>query len=167
MKLALDKNNPEAFIEKLTAVTRNQKILFMCLGTDKITGDSLGCRVGSSLESLGYKVIGTLNEPLHASNIVTRVKQINKKDFDLLIAIDSSLGSAENVGNVYLLDQPLRPGAAVMKSLPKIGDYSMIGVVGASSFWEGYNTLRDIQKSFILEIVDSIVYVIKEAVRIP
>jgi hypothetical protein len=43
---------------------------FICIGTDRSSGDSLGPFVGTYLNEMGYKnVYGTLDEPVHAMNL--------------------------------------------------------------------------------------------------
>ena len=53
------------------------KIVFVCIGSDRITGDSLGPLVGHQLSRYHWKniyVYGTLNEPVHALNLETTLE---------------------------------------------------------------------------------------------
>ena len=53
--------------------------MFLCIGTDRSTGDSLGPLVGHKLRrrSLrGAAVIGTLDKPVHAMNLELYVRYI-------------------------------------------------------------------------------------------
>jgi hypothetical protein len=46
-------------------VLDSKDLMFLCIGTDRSTGDSLGPLVGTMLEEAGYPhVIGTLQYPL-------------------------------------------------------------------------------------------------------
>ena len=47
-------------------------VIFLCIGTDRSTGDSLGPLVGHKLRKYRLKkaaVIGTLDKPVHAMNL--------------------------------------------------------------------------------------------------
>lgn len=51
---------------------RKNKVLVLCIGTDRSTGDSLGPLIGYQLRQRGLKhihVVGTLNKPVHAMNL--------------------------------------------------------------------------------------------------
>lgn len=61
----------------------------------------------------------------------------------LVIAVDASLGSAKRVGSVGVCQGALAPGSALGKSLPRIGDVSISGIVAEFSpvpFLELQNT---------------------------
>lgn len=57
-------------------IRRNKKdwseIVFLCIGSDRVTGDCLGPYVGYRLSQYqlpGISVYGTLNQPVHAVNL--------------------------------------------------------------------------------------------------
>lgn len=55
---------------------KETEILFLCIGTDRSTGDSLGPLIGYKLREKGMKnarVLGTLEEPVHAGRTWSRV----------------------------------------------------------------------------------------------
>ena len=52
---------------------RKTEILFLCIGTDRSTGDSLGPLIGYKLKEKGMRnarVLGTLEEPVHEPGAV-------------------------------------------------------------------------------------------------
>ena len=52
---------------------QNRPIIFVCIGTDRSTGDSLGPLVGYKLKYLSKNniyIYGTLENPIHAKNMV-------------------------------------------------------------------------------------------------
>ena len=54
----------------------------MCIGTDRSTGDSLGPLIGYKLREKGMKnarVLGTLEEPVHAMNLEPCMEQLREK----------------------------------------------------------------------------------------
>jgi putative sporulation protein YyaC len=108
--------------------------IFVCIGTDRATGDCLGPYVGMLLESMGYNVRGTLDNPVHASNLVHIID--NLPTDKTIIAIDAALGKEHEIGNIGIRNGSISPGADVGKLLPSIGDISIIGVVNVAGFME-------------------------------
>jgi len=162
MNTTLDKNNPKEFINTLKNITYNKKVLFACVGTDRSTGDSLGCLTGSFLKELGYNVVGTLDNPLHAENLIGKVAKINKMHVDLVIVIDACLGKMENISKIRLENCPLKAGTAVGKDLIEFGDYSLTGVVNIGGFME-FHILQNTRLSVVMNMSKFIVNIIKIA----
>ena len=126
-----------SFIHRLRQLTQEKKIVSACIGTDRSTGDCLGPLVGTSLKKLGYSVVGTLEEPLHAQNLMGKLEYVQKKiKPDLIIAIDACLGRIDSIGTIILEEAPARPGAGVHKELPPVGDISIMGIVNLGGFCE-------------------------------
>jgi putative sporulation protein YyaC len=146
-------------------VPSHRPVLFICVGTDRSTGDSLGPIVGSRLKALGYDVLGTIHEPVHAMNIPA-VLEVVKHHFPnhFVVGIDAALGRLPRVGKVGVSSNPLRPGAGVNKQLPKVGDVSIHGVVNVSGFME-YYVLQNTRLSVVLDLADEIVAQCIEAVN--
>ena len=78
---------------------QDKDIVFVCIGSDCSTGDSLGPLVGTRLKELGFEnVYGTVKHPIHALNIKQRLKEIEEKHPNrFVIAIDASIGSSEKL----------------------------------------------------------------------
>ena len=110
----------------------------VCIGTDRSTGDALGPLVGSYLRRWAphLRVFGTLEEPVHATNLADTLGRLQHGPVGFVLAVDACLGRAENVGYVTLKAGPLRPGTGVRKSLPEVGDAHLIGVVNVGGFME-------------------------------
>ena len=111
---------------------KKDEIIFACVGTDRSTGDSFGPIVGTSLKSLGYHVVGTLEKPLHAENLKERVDGEILPD-KFVIAIDAVVGRPDSVGDIIAKMAPLYPGKGVGKDLGRVGDAVIKGVVCTSS----------------------------------
>ncbi|MEW9701174.1 spore protease YyaC [Paenibacillus sp. SI8] len=106
------------------------RVAFVCIGTDRSTGDALGPLVGSGLKEAGYPhVIGTLEAPCDASNLTERLQEIPLGC--VVIAIDACLGQKLSVGLYQVSNQPLAPGKSVGKVLPQVGDYTIAAIVNA------------------------------------
>ena len=64
--------NLNQLIAEAMAEKQKAGVIFLCIGTDRSTGDSLGPLVGHKLRKCRLKkaaVIGTLDKPVHAMNL--------------------------------------------------------------------------------------------------
>lgn len=140
---------------RLKEAPRHDGVYFLCIGTDRSTGDSLAPLVGTALERLGYKnVIGTLDEPAHAQNLAERAARIPKSAH--VVAIDACLGRVSSVGKIIISNEPIRPGAGVGKELGKYGDTSISGVINVGGFME-YFVLQNTRLNLVMKMADRIV----------
>lgn len=108
----------------------HKPILFVCIGTPRSNGDSIGPRVGDMLMNSNYnniKVIGTMKNPIHALNLTEKLEYI-KKEYKRheIIAIDAFVSNDKEIGEIVKINGPIRPGAGLGKNLPLIGDRSII-----------------------------------------
>lgn len=129
--------------------------IIVCIGTDRSTGDALGPLTGSYLAEQvmkSFTVYGTLKNPVHAMNLEDYLALIKSQHQNpYIIAVDASLGKTAKVGSIILDKGPLRPGAAVNKNLPPVGDIHITGVVNMSGFME-YSILQNTRLSIVVEI---------------
>jgi putative sporulation protein YyaC len=137
----------------------HRAIIFVCIGSDRSTGDSLGPLVGYKLKYLSKNniyVYGTLENPIHAKNIVNTLDEINS-DFKnpYIVAIDSCLGSLNNIGKVFIQKKPLLPGLALNKQLPGVGEMSITGIVNISGSFE-FLVLQNTRLNTVMNLADSI-----------
>lgn len=111
----------------------DRELVWVCVGTDRVTGDSLGPFVGTMLTEAGVpNVYGTLDHPVHALNLAETLKRIEEAHPDAcIVGIDACLEKAKSVGSMELRDGALEPGTGVGKVLPSVGDYNIIGVVNS------------------------------------
>ena len=103
-----------------------KKLVFLCIGTDRSTGDSLGPLIGYKLKQerrRGTLVFGTLDRPVHAMNLEHYVQVLKNGYPDaLVVAVDASVGDESHVGYVTLGRGSLKPGLGVCKELHAVGD---------------------------------------------
>ncbi|MEH7334590.1 spore protease YyaC [Neobacillus drentensis] len=158
-------NLAEELLATIPKVT-SRPIVFVCIGTDRSTGDSLGPLVGTLLEEKKLKsfyVYGTLDEPIHAVNLVERLKEIHIKHVDpFIIGIDACLGRMKNVGVIQLGHGPVKPGAGVNKELPAVGDIHITGIVNVSGFMEFF-VLQNTRLNLVMKMAKTIASGIYEA----
>ena len=135
----------------------DKELVWVCVGTDRVTGDSLGPFVGTMLTEAGVpNVYGTIDHPVHALNLAETLERIEEAHPDAcIVGIDAWLGEEESVGSMELRDGAFEPGSGIGKTLPSVGDYSIIGVVTAGGFM-GYVMLRNTRLSLVIQMAKSI-----------
>ncbi|MGX9133275.1 spore protease YyaC [Rummeliibacillus sp. JY-2-4R] len=164
----VDENEIELLGLKISEIIRQSSrkysdIVFLCIGTDRYVGDSLGPLVGSMLKDSGvpFQVYGTLKEPIHAFNLKKVLKDIHKHIKNpVVISIDASIGNKEEVGYVLFKEGPLTPGTALQKILPKVGDYHFIGVINYIDPLPTSQFLNDTRLYTVMNLAKTIVKVI-------
>ena len=121
--------------ELIAVGAEHRPIVIACIGTDRSTGDALGPLVGESLLRLGATprmVLGTLRDPVHALNLDRVARRSEESDRPVIVAVDAALGPANEIGSIRVRRGGLRPGAAVGKELPAVGDLSVTAIVNVS-----------------------------------
>lgn len=124
-----------ALQKKLDKIELRRPLIFLCIGSDRVTGDSLGPLVGQQLaanRSFPKKAVvyGTLHQTVHAGNLEKTLTDIyNHYNNPYIIAIDASLGVEEHIGFVTLGDGSLQPGVGVGRNLPETGNIHITGIV--------------------------------------
>ena len=137
----------------------SRKIIILCVGSDRSTGDSLGPLIGYKLEKYhlrNVEIWGTLNNPVHAANLADKLREISEvNDNPFILAIDASLGSRDHIGFVTLANGPLKPGLGVNKQLPDVGDIHITGIVNFSGMMESL-LLQTTRLSMVMQLADTI-----------
>lgn len=136
------------------------ELVLLCIGTDRVTGDSLGPLIGYKLNRLRLDhvhVYGTLDEPVHAQNLDNTIYHIRTNHPGVpIIAIDACLGSRQHLGYITLGKGPLLPGAGVNKELTPVGDICITGIVNTSGVLE-HMLLQTTRLSVVMALADCIV----------
>ncbi|NBI29196.1 spore protease YyaC [Chengkuizengella marina] len=139
----------------LSTEVSDRKIVVLCIGSDRSTGDSLGPLVGyhlSQFNNCTFDIYGTLEEPVHAVNLNDKLSDIkNKYHNPFIIAVDACLGKLTSVGYIQVGSGPLKPGAGVNKSLPSVGNIHVTGIVNVSGFME-YFVLQNTRLNLVVEM---------------
>ena len=143
------------------------ELVFLCIGTDRVTGDCLGPFVGQKLSSYSgtvFSVYGTLFQPVHALNLTDIYQHIQTHHPNaLIIAIDASLGEKKHLGYVTIANGALHPGAAIHKQLPSVGHIHITGIVNVSGVLVQL-TLQTTRLSTVIFLADKIVQGILESI---
>ena len=141
---------------------RWSELVFLCIGSDRVTGDCLGPYIGHQLlehlntDTHGVYVYGTLKSPVHALNLSRISRQIKILHPEgLVIAVDASLGQKKHLGYVTIADGALYPGAAVQKELPPVGDIHITGIVNIAGVLEQL-TLQTTRLYTVIPLADTL-----------
>lgn len=159
-RVHIDENNASHdFANQLLDLLPKKDIVIVCIGTDRSTGDSLGPLIGSKLKESNlnfFHIYGTLEDPIHAVNLEEKLTEINEKHRDsFIIGIDACLGRSTSVGFISIADGPVKPGAAVNKNLPPVGNIHITGIVNVGGFME-YMVLQNTRLHFVIKMADKI-----------
>ena len=146
-------------LELLPLIKDKRPIVFLCIGTDRSTGDSLGPLIGHKLKFINKKgvfIYGDLESPVHAKNLTEVVNNIKATyNNPYIIAIDACLGSLSNVGKIIIDKRPIYPGSAVNKNLPPVGDLSITGIVNISGAME-FMVLQNTRLYTVMQLAEII-----------
>lgn len=152
------KDRMEARLEEIFRSARQRPPIILCIGTDRSTGDSLGPLTGTYLSRLGLPqltVLGTLDQPVHATNLAENIQYIQQAyNNPFIIAIDACLGKMDSVGHITLANGPLKPGAGVHKDLPAVGEVHLTGIVNVGGFME-YMVLQNTRLSLVWKMAET------------
>lgn len=159
-----DKHSAYEFGKQLFALTKDhmhqhRTIIFLCIGSDRATGDCLGPIIGYKLSSqpyFKYRIYGTLKNPVHAKNLSDTIQQIYATyQNPCIIAIDASLGKSSHVGYITVGEGSLKPGAGVNKELPHVGDIFITGIVNFSGLLDQM-LLQTTRLNVVMDLADFI-----------
>jgi putative sporulation protein YyaC len=135
-----------------------QTLVALCIGTDRSTGDSLGPIIGSALKRRLPRIplLGTLEDPVHAVNLRDKLLEVERSFPDpFVLAVDACLGRLDSVGKIDVGPGPLQPGAGVNKSLPRVGDAYISGIVNVGGFLE-YFVLQNTRLNVVMSLAEII-----------
>lgn len=144
-------------IYELSQLIKNyidKSTILICVGTDRCIGDSLGPIVGTLLTHKFFPlpVYGSISSPIHAINLIERVSHIKLMHPNSnILAIDACLGDESSIGEIQVRDYPLHPGKGVGKTLPHVGDTSIVGIVDCNNS-DNIFINKNIRLSFIIDM---------------
>ena len=139
-----------------------KKLVFLCIGTDRSTGDSLGPLIGYKLKQerrRGTLVFGTLDRPVHAMNLEHYVQVLKNGYPDaLVVAVDASVGDENHIGYVTLGRGALKPGLGVCKELHAVGDLFITGIVAGhyDPLMQSASCITSIRLALVMQLADCI-----------
>lgn len=138
--------------------------IFLCVGSDKVTGDAFGPLVGEKLQKLfknyyhNIQVIGTLEKPVLATDVNKVIEEIFQKYKNpCIIAIDSALSSKEQIGKIIVTDTTMQFGIGTNKKIKAVGNISIKGVVAKDYKFARYNFsgLQNTSLHLVMKLADT------------
>lgn len=141
----------------------NQEVVFLCFGSSKVIGDSIGPRVGSLLKKQrkfqNIKIFGDMNKSITAKNIFEFSEELKNK---FIIVIDSAMGKRELIGDIYISNAKTKIGRALNKNIAEIGNISIKACVCEDLLnpIKNYYELKKVDINLITKLTNKIVNII-------
>ena len=170
--MARERNLYNNFVEDFARVICQQtagkeysNIIFLCIGTDRITGDTFGPLVGYKLDRLfkdtsKINIIGNLSQPVCCNNIENVINSINEQyNNPFIVAIDSALSIVpENIGRIKVSEGGLCVGSGLDKNNVHIGDMNIKGIVGRDTRKpiQNFKILQNISLNLVMRLADTV-----------
>lgn len=146
-----DTNNITKAINQIIN-NKNREIVFLCIGTEKVIGDSFGPVVGQMLKTKIKNVYGDLGETVNAMNLNEKISQIYSKfNNPYIIVLDSALGNKEMINKVVIGNGGVKPGSALEKNIDTVGDMYINAIVGKNGN-SNFNELKKFKTNDIINL---------------
>lgn len=144
----------------------NNEIVLMCIGTDRIIGDSFGPLIGYNLKKYNMQHVyieGDINNVISESNILKETYRVYEKYINpFVICVDSCLSSIYKEKTIIVEEHGTIPGSSLRKNNMVLGDMSIKGVV-ASYSKNNYSALFNVKLNTIIGMVDIVVDGLKKS----
>ena len=146
--------------------------IFLCVGTDRITGDCFGPLVGSKLIELlkehnfsNINVYGDLEKNLNYESISKIIKNMNNNS--TIIVIDAALSKKDNIGKIFVSNRKTILGKGLDKNKIEIGDISIKSVVAKDYKIPRYNfkALQNISLNGVMTLANIVAEGIFEVIK--
>lgn len=138
--------------------TEISKLVFLCIGTNRVIGDCFGPLVGSKLKHFfiheeGIEVIGDIENIVSFQNVTEIIRKL-KNENSFVIAIDAALSCNSNrIGKIIVNQNKMNVGNSMNKKQLYIGDISIKGIVG-KDFKNSRNNFNELQNMPLNIIID-------------
>lgn len=154
---------------------RNQKfsdIVILCIGTNKLIGDSIGPVVGQKLKEEKMKekvcIYGDLKKSINFKNAKTVLEKIFKSyEKPFIITIDSALGIQTMINKIVVNKGIIRIGKSLGRSICYPSHITIKGVVGENknTYEDNIKILNEVKPELISDLSDIMVDGIKQEIN--
>lgn len=141
-------------------------IVILCVGTNKLIGDSVGPIVGQKLTRLlkdkqNVWIYGNTKQNLNLKNAKQVLRQIqitHKQAF--VITIDAALGPKEMIEDTWIGSGIVKIGEALDKQIQYFSNITIKGIVGEyqNNLKRDYQTLNKVNRNSIHRLSNQITY---------
>lgn len=151
------------FYNQFNKISNNYSdLIFLCIGTDRMTGDCFGPLVGNEIkkairDNINCAVYGDLENPLIYSRIEKSLKEINEIYVKpCIIAIDAALSKESNIGKIFVKKGGLKLGVAINKERREVGNISIKAIIGKNykRVDKNMELLQNTSLNFVMDLVD-------------
>lgn len=141
------------------------ELIFLCIGTDRMTGDCFGPLVGNKIKELldvnstNCVVYGDLENPLIYSNVDNKLKEIKEKyKKPCIIAIDAALSKENNIGKILVKRGGLKYGTAINKGRREVGHICVKAIIGKNykKVDKNMELLQNTSLNFVIKLADTV-----------
>ena len=143
--------------------TEISKLVFLCIGTNRVIGDCFGPLVGSKLKHFfiheeGIEVIGDIENIVSFQNVTGIIRKL-KNENSFVIAIDAALSCNSNrIGKIIVNQNKMNVGNSMNKKQLYIGDISIKGIVGKDfkNSRNNFNALQNMPLNIIIDMAECV-----------
>lgn len=133
------------------------KLVFLCIGTNRVIGDCFGPLVGYKLKNFfrgnnNIEIFGDIQNVLCFQNIYDIQEKLQKEN-SFVIAIDAALSSKNNIGKILVSKEKLAIGNSLNKKNICLGDISIKGIV-AKDLKKPIHNFRILQNTSLGLVMD-------------
>ena len=118
------------------------KLVFLCIGTNRVIGDCFGPLVGYKLKNF-----------FRGNNNIYDIQEKLQKENSFVIAIDAALSSKNNIGKILVSKEKLAIGNSLNKKNICLGDISIKGIV-AKDLKKPIHNFRILQNTSLGLVMD-------------
>ena len=138
------------------------KLIFLCIGTNRVIGDCFGPLVGSKLKHFfsqeeNIEVIGDIENIVSIKNVYSIINQIQEEEA-FVIAIDAALSCNNRIGTIIVNQNKMNIGSGIKKENLYIGDISIKGIVAKDfkNSKHNFNALQNMPLSIIIDMAECV-----------
>ncbi len=166
------------FSSTICGLTTNRtysNVIFLCIGTDRVTGDSFGPIVGYKLKKFfrgvqNVQIIGDLENTVCNDNIEQTINSICKQYSNpFIISIDSALSkNSDNVGKIIVGKGGIILGSSIRRERYVIGDMYIKGITARDfcNSRKNFSILQNTRLNIVIQMADVVANGIYESIEI-
>ncbi len=148
-------------------------IVILCVGTNKLIGDSVGPIVGQKLTRLlndkeNIKIYGNTRQTLNLKNAKQILGEINKQyTKPFIITIDAALGTKEMIQTILISNGKIKIGEALGHEIEYFSHINIKAIVGEyqKSIQENFDTLNEVERKSVQQLSNQITYQVCQMVE--